>query len=132
LTLQKTQFSLGEPVNVTLTVTNISNQTTTFVDFPSYWNFLVYNDTNSGLYQWLLSGRGFPLLGTNVLLDPGMGFTNEVLVWPQTCNRTVSQDGIPESPVSPGTYYIVGEYGNLANALYKLQTTPIEITIIQP
>jgi hypothetical protein len=132
LTLQKTEYALGEPVNVTLTVTNISNQTVQFYDFASYWDFVVYNDTDYGLYEWLGSGRASPLGGTTYTLDRGMGIANEDLVWPQTCNSTVSLYGVPESPVLPGTYYIVGEYGNLGNAFYKLQTTPIQITIVQP
>jgi hypothetical protein len=132
LTLQKTEFSLGHPVNVTLTVTNISNQTLQFYDFPSYWDFLVYNNTDNNLYQWARSGRVFPFDGATYSLDPAMGFTNEVLVWPQTCNITLTEHGVQASPVSPGIYYIVGEYGNWGNAPYGLQTTPIQITITQP
>lgn len=133
LMLQKTEFSLGEPVNVTLTVANISNQTVQFYDFPSFWDFLVYNDTDNGLYQWLFSGHGFPMSGTTYSLDPGIGLTNEVLVWPQMCNRTETQYGVPDSPVSPGTYYIVGRYGYTGyDFSLNLQTTPIQITITQP
>ena len=132
MTLQKTKFSLGEPVNITLTVTNISNQTVQFYDFASYWDFLVYNDTDNGLYEWLGSGRAFPMSAETFTLDPGIGVTNEVLVWPQTSNST-RENGVPASQVLPGAYYIIGEYGtNWGNPLYKLQTTPIEITIAQP
>jgi hypothetical protein len=133
LMLQKTEFSLGEPVNITLTVTNISNQTVKFYDFSSYWDFLVYNGTDNCLYEWLASGRVFPFSGTTYTLDPGIGVTNEVMVWPQTCNSTVIENGVPASPVSPGTYYIIGEYGpNWGHPLYQLQTTPIQITIVGP
>jgi hypothetical protein len=128
LMLQKTEFSLGEPVNITLTVTNISNQTVGFEEFPSWWSFLVYNGTNNGLYVWPRdSGRGVPFYGTTVSLDPGIGFTDEAMVWPQMCNSTVDRYGAANSPVSPGTYYIVGQYFG-----YNLQTTPIQITIAQP
>jgi len=134
LTLQKTEFSLGEPVNVTLTVTNISNQTMGFGDAPSWWDFLVFNDTDNGLYQWLrTSGHFFPFYVTTVNLDPRMGLTNEVLVWPQTCNSTLGRYGAADSPVSPGTYYIVGRYDYFGHDFdYNLQTTPIQITIAQP
>jgi hypothetical protein len=130
LTLQKTQFSLGEPVNITLTVTNISNQTVQFYDFPSYWDFLVYNDTDNGLYEWIFSEGAVPFSGITYSLDPGIGVAR-ALVWPQTCNNTIGQNGLWNSTVLPGTYCIVGEYGG-GNALYKLQTTPIQITIAQP
>lgn len=134
LTLQKTEYILGEPVNVTLTVTNISNQTTDFEEAPSWWDFLVYNDTYNGLYSWLrTSGRVFPGYVTRVSLDPGMGFTNEVMVWPQLCNGTIDRYGAAVSPVSPGTYYIVGQYDDFGHSFdYNFQTTPIQITITQP
>jgi hypothetical protein len=125
LTLQKTEYSLGEPVNVTLTVTNISNLTVGFEEFPSWWSFLVYNGTNNGLYVWPRdSGQGVPFYGTTVSLDPGIGFTDEAMVWPQMCNSTVDRYGVAVSSVSPGTYYIVGQYFG-----YNLHTTPIQITI---
>jgi hypothetical protein len=119
MTLQKTEYSLGELINITLTITNISNRTINFTLAPSYWDFLVYNDTNNDIYQWL-SSRVSPLWVMNVPLDAGAGLTN-VLVWPQTCNATVVSEGVP---VSPGTYYIVGRYG--------FQTTPIQVTIVKP
>jgi hypothetical protein len=136
LTLQKTEFSLGEPVNITLTVTNISNQTVQFYDFSSWWDFLVYNDTDNALYEWLLdSGHALLFSGTTYSLDPNMGVTYEAMVWPQTCNSTETETGWNGvlTPVLPGTYYIVGEYGNFGgNPEYKLETTPIQITIAQP
>ena len=117
--LEKTEYGLGESINITLTITNISNRTINFTLAPSYWDFLVYNDTNNDIYQWL-SSRVSPLWVMNVPLDAGAGLTN-VLVWPQTCNATVVSEGVP---VSPGTYYIVGRYG--------FQTTPIQVTIVKP
>ncbi len=133
LTLERTEYSLGEPINVTLTITNISNHTVGFSLAPSWWDFLVYNDTSNGLYQWQ-SGQNFPMLIRDVPLDSGIGLVNEVMVWPQTCNKTTSY-GVPTSPVSAGTYYVVGRYnynpfGSDSN--YNLETTPIRITIVQP
>jgi hypothetical protein len=134
LTLEKTEYDLGEPINVTLTITNISNHTVDFSLAPSWWDFLVYNDTSNGLYKWH-TGRIFPMWIRDVPLDPGIGLINEDMVWPQTCNKTLSSDGVPNWPVSPGTYYIVGRYnynpfGSDSN--YNLETTPIQITIVQP
>jgi hypothetical protein len=124
LGLNKTEYDLGEPVNVTLTVTNITNETAGFWLAPSWWDFLVYNDTNNCLYQWSHSGIVFPMWVMNVTLEPGMT-VSEAMVWPQTCNATVDHYGTPVSPVSPGTYYIVGLYFH-----YDLQTAPVQINII--
>jgi hypothetical protein len=136
LTLEKTEYALGEPINVTLTITNISNQTISFLAAPAWWDFLVFNDTDNCIYKWRShSGQAVPMLVRNVPLDPGMSLTNQVYVWPQTCNKTLAQYGIPNSSVSPGTYYIVGRYcynpfGSDSN--YNLETTPIQVTITQP
>ena len=124
LGLNKTEYDLGEAVNVTLTVTNITNETAEFLLAPSYWDFLVYNDTDSCLYQWSHSGIVFPMWVMNVPLEPGMNITGEVMIWPQTCNATVDRYGTPVSPVSPGTYYIVGNY-----FYHDLRTMPTQITI---
>ena len=54
MTLQKTEYSLGEPINITLTITNIGNQTITYAYCESLhrFDFRVYNDTNNGIYHW--------------------------------------------------------------------------------
>jgi len=121
MTLEKTVYSLGEPINVTLAVTNISNQTINFAYAAWTFDFLVSNDTGS-VYQWS-SFRIFPLFIINWPLDIGENIT-KVLVWPQTCNVTAWSQGIP---VSPGTYYIVGQVPS-----YGLETTPIQIVIAPP
>jgi hypothetical protein len=121
MTLEKTVYSLGEPVNVTLTVTNIGNQTFNFTFGGWTFDFFVYNDTGF-LYEWL-SFRILPMFITTLPLDPGQNMTR-VLVWPQTCNVTATSEGIP---VSPGTYYIIGQVQS-----YDLQTTPIQVTVAPP
>jgi Intracellular proteinase inhibitor/Dockerin type I domain len=126
LGFNRTEFDLGEPVNITLTVTNVTNETATFLLAPSWWDLFVYNDTNNCLYRWS-SGKIFPFWVVNIPLEPGMNVTSEVMTWPQTCNATVGQMGTPIAPVSPGTYYIVGFYHHLS---YDLQTAPVQIKII--
>jgi hypothetical protein len=125
VTLGKTEYTLGEPINITLTITNISNQTVNFSLAPSTWDFLVYNNTNNTIFEWLKSGRAFPMWVQNVPLDPGMSLA-DVFTWPQTFwiwNTTGASQGL----VSPGTYYIVGQYST-----YSLRTTPIQVTIVKP
>ena len=136
MTLEKTEYSLGEPVNVTLTVTNVSNGTVTFTEASSRWDFFVYNDTGNVLYRWLEHcGLFFPMHLRDIPLDPGNGLTHKVMTWPQTCNRTIDEYGIPDAPVSSGVYYIVGRYnynplGPSSN--YNLETMPVQVTITQP
>jgi hypothetical protein len=122
MTLNKTEYSVGEPINVTLTITNTSNQTLNFYYSAWSFDFLVYNATNKNIYQWS-SFQVFPQFIADLQFSPGESLTR-VLVWPQTCNKTMSSEGIP---VSPGTYYIVG----LASSP-KLQTAPIQVTIVKP
>jgi len=121
MAVEKTDYVLGESVNVTLTVTNISNQTIDFAYAAWTFDFLVYNDTGS-VYQWS-SCRIFPQFIINWPLKPGDNITN-VLAWPQTCNLAERSQGIQ---VSPGTFYILGEIPT-----YGLQAGPVEVNVDQP
>jgi hypothetical protein len=133
-TLEKTEYSLGEPINITLSLTSIKNRTVSFSYFYNWWDFEVYNITShgqNGLY-WGDGGHMTLPHGGETSLGPGMNIT-EVFTWQQNCNATLSQYGQPSAPVSPGTYYIAGLYDYLGrNFDYNLQTTPIQITITQP
>jgi hypothetical protein len=120
LQLQKTNYSLGEPINITLTFTNISNQTINFTYSMDVFDFLVYNGTNNVIYQWSWS-KIFPYYMGIIPLAPGENFT-ESFVWPQITGPSTINPSMVSLPVSPGTYYIVGQMGTL-------QTTPIQVTI---
>jgi hypothetical protein len=116
-------YDLGEPISVTLTITNITNETASFSLAPSWWDLFVYNDTNNCLYQWS-SGKIFPMYVMFITLEPGMN-VSEVMTWPQTCTAVVDNFGTPISPVSPGTYYLVGFYYH-----YDLHSVPVQVKII--
>lgn|GEM_PF-3101583 len=120
MTVEKTDYILGEPVNVTLTVTNISNQTINFAYAAWTFDFLVYNDTGA-IYQWS-SFRIFPQFIVLWPLEPGDNITN-VLTWPQTCNVAEGSQGIQ---ASPGSYYILGEVPS-----YGLEAGPVEVNLDQ-
>jgi len=131
MTLQKTNYSLGEPINILLTIANISNQTVSFGLGPdvNQFDFHVYNDTNSNIY-WYTSiwlGGAIPMFIVLETLNPGESL-NSSLVWQQTFSHSLDSEGIP---VSPGTYYIVGRIGPpfFINENSTLETTPIQITI---
>jgi hypothetical protein len=120
--LEKTEYSLGESININFSITNISNQTISFTFSGMIFDFHVYNDTNNSIYQWSVGPpyRAFPDYIAIIPLDAGESLT-DVLVWP----NTISSEGVP---VSPGAYYIVGSNGYN----YKFQTAPMQVTIVKP
>ena len=123
MTLDKTTYSLGEPVNLTLTITNISNQTISFMHTGLDFDFQVYNDTNNLVYQWS-NFRAIAQFIAIVPLPAGESMSAN-FTWLQTCNFNASVNG---DPVSPGTYNIIGQTG----PTYGIQTTPIQFAIVKP
>lgn len=129
MTLEKTVYSLGEPVNITLILTNISNQTTSFgLGYSNDFDFQVYNGTNNTLYKWsnrwLAVAHPYVILGET--LNPGESLC-EYVSWQQTCYNTGLSEG---APVLPGTYYIVGQIGPIYYGTNStIETTPIQMTI---
>lgn len=131
MTLEKTEYSLGEPITITLSITNICNQTKNFELGPSGndFDFHVYNDTNSDVYwyssRWL--GAMIPQYIAFEALNPGESL-NQTLVWEQTLSHRLDSEAVP---VSLGTYYIIGRVGPpyFYGKNSYLETTPIQITI---
>ena len=121
ISVEKTVYAVGAPVNITLSITNISKQTVDFTHTGMDFDFFVTNDTGNVIYQWSI-GRAFPLFAMIEPLQPGESVT-ATYTWPQICNTDSSTVG---TPVSPGTYYIVGK----SNSIYGLQTAPVQITIV--
>jgi hypothetical protein len=122
LALEKTTYKLGEPVNLTLTIANISNQTINFVHTGLDFDFRVYNGTNNLVYQW----SNFKAIAQFIAIVPFHAgeSTSANFTWLQTCNFNVSVEG---DPVSSGTYNIIGQTG----PTYALQTNPIQIAIVK-
>lgn len=122
MALQNNTFKVGEPINITFTVTNIGSQTITYWRSEPEFDFRVYNLSNNKLYQWTLF-KMFPMIIWSTSLNPGDNVTS-VLVWPQTCNQTVyNNEGVP---VSPGQYFIIGFF-----VKFGLQTSPLQVNIGQ-
>ena len=120
LTIDKTSYSLGEPVNLTLFITNISNQTINYTHTGLDFDFQVINGTNNVVYQWS-NFRAIAQFLAIIPLSAGES-TSANFTWQQICNFNTQVEGYP---VSPGTYNIVGETG----PTYRIQTAPIQITI---
>jgi len=122
ISLEKTVYEIGEPINVTLTITNVSQQTVDFTSTGMNFDFIVYNDTNNLVYQWSI-GQAFPQIAMVQPLAPGENVT-ATYVWPQTVKTSMTS--AENLQVAPGTYYIVGE----SNPIYGLETQPAKINIL--
>lgn len=121
VSLEKTVFNVGEPVNVTLAITNISQRPVNFTHTGMDFDFLVYNDSGGLVYQWSI-GRAFAMFISIGTLAPRENVT-ATYAWPQTCNVPAQATNLQ---VPPGTYSIVGK----SNPTYGLQTAPTQITTI--
>jgi len=122
LSLEKTVFNFGEPVNVTLAITNVSQEKINFSSFGMNFDFIVYNSTNNLIYQYS-KVNAYQMIVTIVPLPPGEA-VRETYVWPQTLGIDPRMANVQ---VSPGTYFIIGE-----SPIYHLQTAPAQITILSP
>ena len=123
LTADKTTYSIGEEVEITFTVANVSNQTLSFVNQngDSNFNFQVYNSTNNAVFSWQFGA--YPPDNWNITLAPNENYTQN-LIWGQ---QTFPSPYLPK--ISSGAYFIIGELG-YANTYagyvytYPIQTTP--------
>ena len=111
---------MGEPVNVTLSITNISNQSIQFESTGLNFDFTVADSNGSIIYQWSI-GRAIPQYIALESLASGQNVTG-TYSWPQITNTNV----LTGTLVSPGAYCIVGK----SNPIYGLQTDPVQITIV--
>jgi hypothetical protein len=120
VSIDKNSYSLGQPVNLTLTITNISNQTINYEHTGLDFDFQVYNGTHNLVYQW----SNFKAIAQFIEIVPLPAGESEStnFTWLQTCNFNLSVQG---ELVSPGTYNIIGETG----PTYGIKTAPIQLTI---
>jgi hypothetical protein len=131
LTANKTTYAIGEDVEITFAITNVSNQTLNFINQngDSNFNFQVYNSTNNAVYMWELGA--YPLDNWNITLAPNESYTQN-LIWTQSSNMRPST-----TPLQQGAYYIIAELGYtnpypIQTTPPSFQTAPLNITIINP
>ena len=125
LNARSTSFQQGEEVNLTLALTNTSNQTRSITDVNgvSIFNFGVYDHDNNGIYSYEIGA--YPIINKTIILLPKANYT-ETLTW--------EQGGIPyvhPSQEPAGTYYIVGNT-NDSGLIPYLQTQRLTIVIKYP
>lgn len=124
--LNKTTYSLGETVNITISLANTSDENRTVSlmaggDPKSQFDFLIYDQSNDLIYRYS-AHRGYYSGGPSVLLTPRQSIT-ATHQWEQN-----DDDG---GVVAPGKYYVVSrtyQIFHLDQPLF-LETPRLEITI---
>ncbi len=123
VTLQanKTRFAQGEVVNMTFTLTNISNQTVNVINLNnfSFFNFYIYDNRNN-----LVGARNIGAAGIQnitIHLAPKENYA-ENIQWRQGGFWDTNP---PQLPI--GLYHLNGFVDD--NATYNLRTEPLNITI---
>lgn len=106
--LNKTIYVLGEPVKITLTVTNISNETV-LLSFcsPCKTNFVVYNKASQTIFDYFTT-RIWADISSGLLLDSGESLS-QTLTWNQ-----LEIDNFPpfaSRHAQSGIYYVKGQIG---------------------
>lgn len=126
-TLWQAVLAPGQSLGMNLTVANIGNRTIGLWSpmGVGIFNFIVYNDSNSNLFEWLLNGVFFMAVFP-LTLNPGDSFS-WYLSWDQTCGQNGSSEGVR---VSPGEYHIIGQL--LSESTVLLQTEPLNVYISGP
>jgi len=120
ITLNKTEFTLGETVNITLRLRNIGNETKYLLVGSDVVSYIVYDEANSTVWNEI-HHLAFIAARLSIRIDPGEEIVFEKY-WKQIDDSYMK--------VPPGTYHIVG-------ALYcgyyiiKIKTPPITITIVE-
>ncbi|MDH5460894.1 MAG: BsuPI-related putative proteinase inhibitor [Candidatus Bathyarchaeota archaeon] len=126
LKLNKTTYSLGETVNITISLTNISDENVKISllaggDPKSQFDFLIYDGSNDPIYRYS-AHRGYYAGGPSVFLAPNQNITASYL-WEQH-----DDDG---GVVAEGKYFVVGRTHQIfyLDHSLSLETPRLEITI---
>lgn len=133
ITIEKTTYQLKEPVNITLSLTNIGNENVT-IQFPrDRDDFIVYDENFIKVYREAENAVYDAAVHPPHIMKPGET-GNFKLTWYQSTGwEVVGRVGQPDFKIihywaEPGVYYIVGVFISSTYNL-TLQTPPIRITI---
>lgn len=106
--LDKNMFSLGEEINVNVTITNISNETILLVYSTGLSiEFAVYDSSSKLIYAPSLT-MGFPGVFVDISLEPSELYGLDVK-WDQ--QKMAGEYTSKTESVDSGTYYIAGRVG---------------------
>lgn len=126
LKLNKATYSLSENVNITISLTNISNENVKISllaggDAKSQFDFLIYDQSDDLIYRYS-AHRGYYAGGPSVFLAPNQNITASYL-WEQN-----DDDG---GVVTEGKYFAVGRTHQIfyLDHSLSLETPRLEISI---
>jgi len=104
ISLDKTEFNLGENIEVNLVVQNLRDENVTFTFSSGYQlDFVVYNEDSQVVCSWS-DDKAFIQAITHFSLEPGES-RNWVGSWNQTVYNGLTGEYLP---ISSGTYYLSG------------------------
>lgn len=126
MSLDNVTYIVGEPVNVSLMLTNIGNETITITfNSPLHFDFKILNKFNETIYI-LSYNVGVIAVLSSITLKTGESFSR-TFIWNQEKHPT-TPPFTPIQQVEPGTYYVVGQTGHLI----KVEPPVIQVpTIIE-
>lgn len=126
LDANKTNFRQGEEINLTLTLTNLSNLTKTLTDVngASIFNFEIYQSSpDNWIYMYEIGA--YPIIDKTITIPPNANY-NQTFTWDQR-----GLDYIHPSQEPVGTYHIIGNI-NDNGSIPSLQTSRLSICIKYP
>ena len=119
MTVSNTTMTIGQEINITLTLRNIGTSAVTIQYTPPLFD--VYYCTPHGCFQWS-DGKFFIQVVLSLTLEPSEKYT-ETLQW----NLYQYSDGIFYPP-EPGTYYLWG----ICFSAGITTSSPIPVTLVEP
>jgi len=128
--LNKTAFELNETVGIEFSAENIGNETLNMSLYEDDFNFVIYDEASSEVYDWN-KNWAHPAIYIPMPLPPGLSRSG-AFQWSQDYNPIlVSLDQYPYfeyKKVSPGRYQIVGQFTS-GHLRLIVETPPVTITI---
>ncbi len=134
ITLEKTSYKLGAPVEVKWTLINVGDENVTLYHSADLFDFVVYNESLCHVFNYKNVSGIYPVYYPLPPIYPGGNITKTGM-WDQIYDsaKFVSPDmshGIYYEKVSPGIYYITGVF--ISFTWFNggaMETPPIEIII---
>lgn len=135
ITLERSTYTLGEPVNVTWILTNIGEENATlYYSCERSLDFIILDENFNHVFWYGLHMGRFLVELPPLSIAPGDNITL-VGVWSQIYDDIevgfeVRPWVIKFKQVPPGTYYVFGIFESPTYNYTKLETPPLRITII--
>jgi len=125
MTINKTEFKLGEPINMKFTLKNIGNKTLVLYTDRDMLSFIVYDKAGSEVYN---EYRHVAYTHSTYRIHPDeeLSFGN-VTTWYQ---KVEPYQNFHLGNAPPGTYHIIGEFISISLNL-TIRTPPITIKIVE-